>query len=149
MRWNAYSGDCCMDFYGHAYATATYVLKHPAFGWLSFGGNMNVAHDGAVHVTPKDSARTRLFLAPSRAWITLEAGKIAGASDDPKSGAITLTLDAATSTTPGARLFVDSGGRKLRLQRVSESAADNPVGERGGYTVPLTGMPSQLLLTPL
>ena len=149
MRWDAYSGDYGMGFYGHAYATATYVLNDPTFGWLSFGGNMNVAHDGVVHVTPKDSARTRLFVAPARAWITLEAGKIAGATYDPRTGVITLTLDAATPTTASARVFVDSGGRKLRLRPATKSAADDPVGERGGYTVPLTETPSQLLLTPL
>lgn len=145
MRWDAYSGDYGMGFYGHAYATATYVLKDPTFGWLSFGGNLAVARDGVVHVTPKDSARTRLFVAPARAWITLEAGKIDSATYNPKTGAITLQLDAATPATPNARLFVESQGRKLR----PELAAIKAVSERGGYTVPLSTAPSRVLLKPL
>ncbi|USX22426.1 DUF5695 domain-containing protein [Oxalobacteraceae bacterium OTU3REALA1] len=140
MRWDAYSGDYGMGFYGHAYATATYVLKDPTFGWLSFGGNMKVANNGVVQITPKDSARTRLFVAPARAWITLEAGKIDGATYDPKSRAITLELAAATAGTPAARLLVESPGGKIKPQGL--------VAERGGYQIPLTATTTRVLLKP-
>ena len=140
MRWDAYSGDYGMGFYGHAYATATYVLNDPTFGWLSFGGNMKVANNGVVQITPKDSARTRLFVAPARAWITLEAGKIDGATYDPKSRAITLELAAGVSAVAAARLRVDSPGGKIRPQGL--------VAERGGYQVALTAATTRVLLTP-
>lgn len=140
MRWDAYSGDYGMGFYGHAYASATYVLKDPTFGWLSFGGNMKVAHNGVVQITPKDSARTRLFVAPARAWITLEAGKIDAATYDPKSRAITLELAAATAETPVARLLVESPGGKFKPQGL--------VAERGGYKIPLAAAPTRVLLKP-
>ncbi|SEN33957.1 hypothetical protein SAMN05428959_1011254 [Duganella sp. CF517] len=140
MRWDAYSGDYGMGFYGHAYASATYVLKDPTFGWLSFGGNMKVANNGVVQITPKDSARTRLFVAPARAWITLEAGKIDSAAYDPKSRAITLELAAATAATPAARLLVESPGGKFKPQGL--------VAERGGYRIPLTASTTRVLLKP-
>ncbi len=140
MRWDAYSGDYGMGFYGHAHATATYVLKDPTFGWLSFGGNMKVADNGVVQITPKDSARTRLFVAPARAWITLEAGKIDTATYDPKSRAITLELAPATAATPAARLLIDSPGGKIEPQGL--------VAERGGYQVPLTAATTRVLLKP-
>lgn len=102
MRWDAYSGDYGMGFYGHAYATATYVVNDPVFGWLAFGANLRDDH-GTLHITPKDSARTRLFYAPNKTWITLEAGKIVGADIDTRSGAVTLHLDPRTQHTPAAR----------------------------------------------
>ena len=140
MRWDAYSGDYGMGFYGHAYATATYVLKDPTFGWLSFGGNMKVANSGVVQITPKDSARTRLFVAPARVWITLEAGKIDAATYDPRSRAITLELAAATAETPAARLLVESPGGKFKPQGLA--------AERGGYKIPLTATATRVLLKP-
>jgi len=43
--------------------TATYVIDHPEFGWLSFGGNTRV--DGTwVKVQPLDSFRMRVYVAP-------------------------------------------------------------------------------------
>jgi hypothetical protein len=75
----------------------------------------------------------------------LEAGKIDSATYDPKSGAITVTLDAATAATPRARVFVESGGRQLRLA----SGQNEAISERGGYTVPLRKAPLTLQLNPL
>ena len=42
MRWDAYSGDYGMGFYGHAIASATYLVQDPTFGWLAFGGNLEI-----------------------------------------------------------------------------------------------------------
>src|SRR3546814_12790043 len=74
MKWDPYSGDYGMGFYGHAIASATYVVDHPTFGWLGFGGDVDAAKD-RISITPRDSARARLFIAPAGQWITLEAGK--------------------------------------------------------------------------
>jgi hypothetical protein len=35
------SGDYGPNFFGHAWNTATYIVDHPQFGWLAFGGNIN------------------------------------------------------------------------------------------------------------
>src|SRR3546814_10906749 len=71
MKWDPYSGDYGMGFYGHAIASATYVADHPTFGWLGFGGDEDAAKD-RISITPRDSARARLFIAPAGQWITLE-----------------------------------------------------------------------------
>ncbi|AOH82610.1 hypothetical protein AWL63_00025 [Sphingomonas panacis] len=140
MEWDPYSGDYGMGFFGHAYSAATYVVNDATFGWVSYGGNLTQDH-GTVTVVPKDGARTRLFVAPAGAWITLAAGKIASASYAPGSGAITLTLDRATPTSPAARLFVEAttGGR------VYTTASGTP--ERGGRTIALGTTPTQVTLT--
>jgi hypothetical protein len=140
MRWDAYSGDYGMGFYGHAYATATYVVNDPGFGWISFGGNLRVDADGLVQVAPRDSARSRLFIAPNRSWITLEAGKIDSASFDPKSGAIVLRLAAATAATPTARVLVERDGKPW--------APKGALSERGAYAVPLGAGTTTLTIRP-
>ena len=139
MRWDAYSGDFGMGFYGHAYASATYVVNDPTFGWLAFGANLR-NDNGKLHITPKDSARTRLFYAPNKTWITLEAGKIAGAEIDTRSGAIRLQLAPATPHMPRARVFVTRDGKPLPTL--------GALGERGGYTVPLSATPTGLTVRP-
>jgi hypothetical protein len=140
MRWDPYSGDYGMGFYGHAVASATYLVNDATFGWLGFGGNVAQA-GGTISIAPRDGARSRLFIAPAGLWITLEAGKIATASYAPATGAVTLTLDPATATTPAARLFVEAttGGRPY--------APPAATLERGGYTVPLATATTQVTLT--
>src|SRR3546814_10043040 len=59
-----------------------------------FGGDVDAAKD-RISITPRDSARARLFIAPAGQWITLEAGKIARATYTPAPGRIELTLDPA------------------------------------------------------
>ena len=108
MRFDPYSGDYGMGFYGHATATASYVLKHPVLGWVAFGANLRA--DGAnLHIEPRDSARTRLFLAPARLWITLAAGKIAAADYSAERGTVTLRLDPADDFTREAWVDVSVG----------------------------------------
>lgn len=142
MKWDPYSGDYGMGFFGHAYAAATYLVNDPTFGWVGYGGNVSQAR-GGVRIEPRDGARARLFVAPAGAWITLEAGKIASASYAPGIGRITLTLDPASAATPAARLFVETttaDGRKL--------APSTGTFERGGYTIALGAAPTSVTLTP-
>src|SRR3546814_12207363 len=94
MKWDPYSGDYGMGFYGHAIAPATYVVDHPTFGRLGFGGDVDAAKD-RISITPRDSARARLFIAPAGQWITMAAGKIASAIYYPAPGRSGLTPDPA------------------------------------------------------
>ncbi|SBV31666.1 conserved exported protein of unknown function [uncultured Sphingopyxis sp.] len=142
MKWDPYSGDYGMGFYGHAIASATYVVDDPTFGWLGFGGDVDAAKD-RITITPKDSARARLFIAPAGQWITLEAGKIARATYTPVTGRIELTLDPASQHTPHARLFVEATTASARPMTVAGAKA-----ERGGFTIPLAAEPVTIALTP-
>ncbi|PSJ39436.1 DUF5695 domain-containing protein [Allosphingosinicella deserti] len=142
MAWDPYSGDYGMGYFGHVYAAATYLVDHPAFGWLGFGGTA-VEQNGTVRIAPKDGARSRLFVAPAGAWLTLEAGKISSATYAPATGTIELVLDPATATTPLARLRIETttkDGRRYRPDRGTE--------EREAYSIGLTAAPTRLVLTP-
>ncbi|KQM81820.1 hypothetical protein ASE67_16585 [Sphingomonas sp. Leaf23] len=139
MRWDAYSGDYGMGYFGHAYAAATYLVRDATFGWLGFGGTVGEAGAG-VEIVPHDGARTRLFVAPAGQWITLAAGTIARARWLPAARRIELTLDPATATTPAAHLLVEApaGGAPYTI--------DRGTAERGFTTIALSGAPTTVAL---
>ena len=112
------SGDYAQNFLGHALNTATYLVNDPEFGWQAFGGNVQ-AGAGKVVLTPLDSFRQRVYLAPIGLWLTLDAGRFERVELNPKTGAVQLAFDAADAFTPAARL------------RVEQPAAVNGVGKYG------------------
>lgn len=131
LRFDGYSGDHAMGFWGHAYATATYLVDHPEFGWIGFGGKVTVGRQD-VAVEPDDSGRSRLFIAPAGLWITLDSGKIERADYDVKTGRVTLRLSGAGDYTDAAR---------IRVQTTVAGKPDYQLAgakiERGAYVVPL------------
>ncbi|MBI0475478.1 hypothetical protein D9601_08960 [Sphingomonas sp. MA1305] len=141
MRWDPYSGDYGMGFFGHAYAAGSYLANDPTFGWIGFGGDVREER-GTVSIVPKDGARSRLFVAPAGQWIELEASKIAKAVYTPASGHIALTLDPASRGTTSARLFVTRTTGAGAAYRPSTGRL-----ERGGYTIPLGAAPVEVDLT--
>jgi hypothetical protein len=112
MRFDALTGDYGMGFFGHSYATASYLVDHPVFGWLAFGGNLSRTGD-TLRIEPRDSARTRLFIAPAKLWITLAAGRIDAAEYSPVDGAVSLWLAPADAHTPRALLSVEVAGQPV------------------------------------
>ncbi|WP_199560220.1 DUF5695 domain-containing protein [Sphingomonas psychrotolerans] len=142
MKWDPISGDYGMGFYGHALTAATYLVNDPTFGWLGFGGDVTLGKDG-VQVQPKDGARSRVFVAPAGAWITLDAGKIANVVYTPVNGAIMLMLDPATATTPTARLRIETTIPGAKTLTPSTGTL-----ERDGYTIPLGSAPTFIKLSP-
>ncbi|HUQ10050.1 MAG TPA: DUF5695 domain-containing protein [Steroidobacteraceae bacterium] len=121
MRFDALTGDYGMGFFGHAYATASYLVEHPAFGWLAFGGNLSRRGE-TLRIEPRDSARARLFIAPAKLWITLAAGRIDAAEYSPADGSVRLWLAPADAHTPRALLSVEAAGKPVapadaRLER--------------------------------
>ena len=130
MRFDPLTGDYGMGFFGHAYATASYLVNHPVFGWLSFGGN--VTRDGdVVRLLPNDSARARLSVAPARLWITLAAGKIESADYSVADGSVTLAIAPADANTPAARMILETSGRP------TDFVPPGATLERGMLTIPL------------
>jgi hypothetical protein len=105
LRFDALTGDYGMGFFGHATSTASYLVNDPTFGWLGFGGAVTVSADG-VRIAPRDSARSRVFIAPAGAWLTLAAGKFDWVDYLPN-GRIRLGLAAATAHTAQAKLAIE------------------------------------------
>ena len=73
MRFDSYSGDFCTGFFGYAYGAASYLIDHPEFGVLAFGGDVREEGEARI-LLPRDGFRTRVFIAPAGLWLTLDAG---------------------------------------------------------------------------
>ncbi|HEU5397265.1 MAG TPA: DUF5695 domain-containing protein, partial [Verrucomicrobiae bacterium] len=136
MRWDAYSGDYGPNFFGHAVDTATYVVNHPDFGWVAFGGNLQADGD-RVAVQPLDSFRQRVYLAPFGLWLTLDAGKFATVEFNPKTHAVRIELAPDDGLTPAARLRIEQPARIAGVGtfRLREKFA----ADRDAFTIPLNG----------
>ena len=83
LQWDTYIGDCGPNFFSLAVDTGTYVVNHPDFGWLAYGGNIKTDGDW-VTITPLDAFRMRVYAAPSGLWLTLDAGKFQSVPSTPR-----------------------------------------------------------------
>jgi len=146
LKPDPYSGDYGPNFFGHAWNTATYVVNHPEFGWLAFGGN--IKHDGSlIAVTPRDSFRSRIFVAPLGLWLTMDAGNFERLEFDSGTGIVRVGLAGASTITPQARLRIEqpakpAGGAVYRSVPSLKS-------ERGAYVIPLKPDTTWVELKPM
>lgn len=134
MRFDYYTGDYGPNFFGHAFNTATYIVNHPEFKWLAFGGNVK-AGGKTIQVTPLDSFRMRVYVAPYGLWLTLDAGTFEYVEINPATSAVRVGLSPATQHTPSARLRIEQPAK------LSGVGAYHPAAqlqsERGAFVVPL------------
>lgn len=134
MRWDTYSGDYGPNFFGHAVNTATYIVNHPEFGWLAFGGNVKTG-DQWVKVEPLDSFRKRIYLAPRGLWLTLDSGTFDGVEVNTRTHAVRVGLSPATEHSPEARLRIE---QPAKVPGVGEFHPEKEFKvERGAFDVPL------------
>lgn len=132
LAWDPSTGDVGLAVYGHAANTATYLVEDPELGWQCFGGNLSV-QGSTLRVTPRDSFRQRVYLAPVGLWLTLDAGRFAAVALDVGTGVVQVSLDPALSHTPVARLRVE---QPAALAGAYRPTTTYPV-ERAAYAVPL------------
>lgn len=156
LKFDPYTGDYGPNFFGHAFNTATYIVNHPEFGWLAFGGNIKVdggtgvspvsdrgqdgrttdeVEGGTVKVTPLDSFRMRVYVAPIGLWLTLDAGEFETVEVNPKNGRVRSGLSLATQFTPIARLRVEQPASLHGVGRYQPAARLK--FERDAFVVPL------------
>ncbi len=134
LKFDPYSGDYGPNFFGHALNTATYIVDHPEFGWLAFGGNIKT-QGNAIRVTPLDSFRMRVYVASLGLWLTLDAGNFDAVEINSKTGVVRLGLAPATQYTPTAFLRVE---QPAKIKGVGAYQLDKSFKlERGAYVVPL------------
>jgi hypothetical protein len=135
LQVDGITGDYGPNFFGHAFDTATYIVKHPEFGWLAFGGNIEVKGD-RVEVTPLDSFRMRVYLAPVGLWLTLDGGQFDKIQFDSRTGAVRVGLAVADQFTSQASLRVE---QPAKLSGVGEYKPTKSLeSQRGAYVVPLS-----------
>ena len=134
LQWDTYTGDYGPNFFGHAVATATYVVRDPALGWQAFGGNLRV-ENGWINVQTLDSLRRRVYLAPAGLYLTLDSGTFSSVAFNPSTGAVRLTLTPSNVFTPSARLRIE---QPAQINGVGAyRAMTTYANERGALVIPL------------
>ncbi|HKF47940.1 MAG TPA: DUF5695 domain-containing protein [Terracidiphilus sp.] len=143
LAFDPYSGDYGPNFFGHAFNTATYIAHSSDFGWLAFGGNLT-EEQHTIKVTPLDSFRMRVYLAPYGLWLTLDAGNFREVRFDPKSQTVHLVLDPATPYTHEALLRIE---QPAHLANIGAFAPEKHYAQvRGAWSIPLRGSPEEVTL---
>ncbi|WP_081933420.1 DUF5695 domain-containing protein [Shewanella mangrovi] len=132
-KFDAYSGDYGTSFFGYAYGSGSYLVNDKTFGWQAFGGLLDVNAE-AVTITPKDAFRRRIYIAPAKLSITLDAGEFISARYFPRTGKIELTLAAATEHSPKAMLNLQAYGKTYTLVGKAKKYA-------GRLVIPLNSEP--------
>jgi hypothetical protein len=128
------SGDYGPNFFGHAWNTATYIVRHPQFGWVAFGGNIKV-NGMTISATPLDSARSRVYIASLGLWLTLDCGAFEAITINSATGAVEIGLAAATPFTPSARLHIEQPAKVHGVGTYHPTKTFNI--EREAYVIPL------------
>ena len=145
LKPDPFSGDYGPNFFGHAWNTATYLVDHPEFGWIAFGGNVKT-QGKVVAVVPRDSFRARVYIASLGLWLTLDSGEVESVEVNPDTGVVRLALARATESTPEARLRIE---QTAKLSGVGNYRPAAPFEfERGAYVVPLRNQTTWLELNP-
>jgi len=143
MAFDPYTGDYGPNFFGHAWNTATYLVNDAEFGWLSFGGNLEVAGK-TVSVKPLDSFRQRVYLEPLGLWLTLDAGQFERVTLNEADGSVTVRLAPADAYTPAAILRIEQPARVDGVGTIAP--LEKLAMERGAYVVPLNAKSVSLRL---
>ena len=134
LRPDPVSGDNGPNFFGHAWDAATYVVQHPEFGWVAFGGNIKTEGD-VVKVTPLDAFRGRIYVASAGLWLTLDSGSFESLEINSKTKLVRVRLAPASQFTSTARLRIEQPAKIHGLGKYLPSQTFTQ--ERGAYVVPL------------
>src|SRR5258708_4781894 len=134
LKFDPLSGDYGPNFFGHAMITASYLVHHPDFGWVAFGGNLTQKGD-VVTVKPKDSFRIRVYIGTLALWITLDAGTFESVEYNSQNNTVRIELSSATQFTPVARLRIEQPARVPHIGNIHP--AGSYAMERDAYIIPL------------
>lgn len=113
LNWDSYSGDSALGAFGHLFSSGSYVIDNSTFGGLH-GWNAETQVSGdVVTVTPTDSVRQRMFVAPLGLYVTLDAGTICQLSYNQNTNSdVQLTLcerSDSADLTPNAFVRIEQG----------------------------------------
>ncbi|EKG17342.1 Glycoside hydrolase family 43 [Macrophomina phaseolina MS6] len=142
LAWDAYSGDYGPGFLGHVLGSATYLVEDPVYGWVAFGGNVNIVsgEGGSIDVEPRDAARKRLFVAGLGAYVQLDAGVVESFSYVPAEKRVVLRVKGKGEYGEAAASAVVTVEQSAVVEGVGEVGVTTSGLERakGGWVVDLS-----------
>lgn len=137
------SGDYGSGFFGYAVNTASYVTRHPVFGWVGFGANVT-NKNGWITAAPTTAAGNAVYIAPAGLWLTLAAGRFDKVAYNATSGEVKITLAPAETGTATAYLKIEqpaATGSKATYAPVASYALRD-----GNYIIPLGAAATQIVV---
>ena len=143
LKNDAYTGDFGSGFFGHAINSATYLVNHADFGWLTFGGNLSQKKK-SITVIPTTASRSAVYIAPEGLWIKVEAGSIQSFVYHPKNGEVEIILEKAGPYNPQAYLTLEFPGNKNGQEKYKLNQFVEKRGEK--YIIQLSGKSSKVVL---
>ncbi|MGN7514552.1 MAG: DUF5695 domain-containing protein [Allomuricauda sp.] len=106
LKIDGISGDYGSGFYGYVVNSSSYLVNDEDMGWLAFGGNLS-NKGNMVEMELTTAAKSKVFIAPKKLWLTLDAGKFEKVMYNKQTEEVTLTLGGKTPHTPYAYLRID------------------------------------------
>ncbi|KAI9694928.1 MAG: hypothetical protein M1822_000545 [Bathelium mastoideum] len=138
LEWDPYSGDYGPNFSGMVMGAATYLVEHPIFGLVSFGGNLvqngSATGASAVSVQPRDAVRRRIFVAPMGIYVTFSAGEVQEFVYNLSTS--TLTVDVQRATTDQAE---DAATTIMEFEQTNNALGAKVVLETQGLSTQMGG----------
>lgn len=141
LKNDGYSGDYGPGFFGYAVTSATYLVQHPDFGWVGFGGNVS-RQTQWVQIKPTTANSNAVYIEPAKLWITLAAGKLNNVSYNSATKQVKLVLDKADAFTPMASIAVEQFGDATAKYKLKGFTAQ----QNGDYEVPLNQTATEVIL---
>ena len=132
LKNDGISGDYGSGYYGYAVNTSTFLTNHEEFGWLAFGGNIEENGD-ELEVEITTAAKSRIYIAPLKLWMTLDAGKFKKITYNKSTKDLGIELAEANEFTPNAYLRIESFGKPVFENKLAKYTKNS----RGQYVIPL------------
>ena len=132
-----HSGDYGPNFLGHVLGATTYLVNHPTFGWISFGGNVDSGNGSLISVEPRDAVRQRIFVAPVSLYVTIDAGTITSFTFNTAMNEVVVSIVGSNADSVAAQRAVlsweQTGGSDAATLELGSTLAQG----LGGYLVDL------------
>ena len=139
LKNDGISGDYGSGFFGYAVNSATFITNDKKLGWLAFGGNLK-ENGNWIETEITTAARSRVFIAASGTWLTLDAGSFAHVNYNKQTNEVKITLDKGNSFTPDALLRIEG------IRPAAEFSSKYKKNNRGAYVIPLGNKPVKIIL---
>ncbi len=134
LKFDPFSADYGIAFYGYARNDGSYVVHSRRFGWLGFG--CAVTRQGhAILISPRDGFHRRVFIAPLGLWMTLKVGEFQSVRYNTSDGAVRLAITGGPSVTHNVLLAVQVTSTANRAVKWHTAVVYPLV--RGVWSIPL------------
>lgn len=123
------SGDYGSGFFGYAVNTSSYLVQDTTFGWLSFGANLSETEEW-ITLVPTTAAKSGVFIAPARLWLTLDAGQFTEIAYHKQSKKVRIKLSKKSD-------FLSQAFLRIAQENGSYALPDQQRIARGAYAITL------------